>query len=98
MNFAKFLRTPFVKEHLRWLFLNNDAITGKHGTCLVVGDSMLRHIDETRMPRKFNGKVRPFPGVKISDKYSYLIPILNKKPDYIVFHVGKMMLLMLGQV
>lgn len=33
-------------------------------------------------------KVRPFPGVKIIDIYHYLIPILNKKSDYIVMHVG----------
>ena len=28
---------------------------------------MLRHIDKTRMLRKFNVKVRPFPVAKISD-------------------------------
>ena len=32
--------------------------------CLVTGDSMLGHIDETRMSRKFNAKIRPFPGAK----------------------------------
>ena len=26
VNFVKFLRTPFLKEHLRWLFLNNYKI------------------------------------------------------------------------
>ena len=67
---------------------NNDTITWKYGTCLVVGDSMLRQIDETRMSRKFNLRVRSFPRAKISDMYHYLIPILNKKPDYIVLHVG----------
>ena len=25
MNFAKFLRTPFLTEHLQWLFLKNQA-------------------------------------------------------------------------
>ena len=33
-------------------------------------------------------KVRPLPGVKIIDMYHYLIPILNKKSDYIVLHFG----------
>ena len=46
---------------------DDDSITWKHGTCLVVGDSMLWHIDKTRMSRKFNVKVRPFPVAKISD-------------------------------
>ena len=49
---------------------------------------MLRQIDETRMSRKFNLRVRSFPRAKISDMYHYLILILNKKPDYIVLHVG----------
>ena len=44
-------------------------------------------INETRMQRKFNVKVRPVPGAKICDMYHYLIPILNKKPDYIILHV-----------
>ena len=34
------------------------------GTCLVTGDSMLGHIDETRMCRKFKEKFRPFLGGK----------------------------------
>ena len=33
-------------------------------TCLVTGDSMLSYIDETRMSRKFNVKVRSFPGAE----------------------------------
>ena len=67
---------------------NNDTITWKHGTCLVVGDSILWHIDETYLPRKFNVKEIPSPGAKISDMYNYLIPTLNKKADYIVLHIG----------
>ena len=38
--------------------------TWPKGTCLVTEDSMLGHIDETRMSRKFKVKVRPFPGAK----------------------------------
>ena len=34
------------------------------GTCLVTGDFILGHIDETRMSSKFKVKVRPFPGAK----------------------------------
>ena len=67
---------------------NNDTITWKHGACLVGGDSVLGHIDETRMSRKFNVKVTPCPGAKISVMYHNLIPVLNKKPDCIILHVG----------
>ena len=27
VNFAKFLRTPFLTEHLRWLLLNNYSLS-----------------------------------------------------------------------
>ena len=44
--------------------------------------------DETRMSRKFNVKVRSFPGVKIDDMFYYLVPLLEKNPDYVTVHVG----------
>ena len=49
---------------------------------------MLSYIDETRMSRKFNVKVRLFPGVKIDDMFYYLVPLLEKNPDYVTVHVG----------
>ena len=48
------------------------------GTCIVKGDSMLGHIDETRMSRKFKVKVRPFPGAKTEDIFHYFVPLLKK--------------------
>ena len=56
------------------------------GICLVMGDSMLGHIDETRMSRKFKLKVRPFPGAKTEDMFHYLVPLLEKMP--VIHHVG----------
>ena len=41
---------------------NNDTITWKHVTCLVVGDSMLQHIDETRITARKVSKYRVFSG------------------------------------
>ena len=62
--------------------------TWPKGTCLVTGDSMLGHIDETRMSRKFKVKVRPFPGAKTEEMFHYLVPFLEKMPDYVILHVG----------
>ena len=62
--------------------------TWPKGTCLVAEDSMLGHIDETRMSRKFKVKVRPFPGAKIEEMFHYLVPLLEKMPDYVILHVG----------
>ena len=49
---------------------------------------MLRHIDETRMSRKFKVKVRPFPGAKTEDMFHCLVPLLEEMPDYVILHVG----------
>ena len=51
------------------------------GTCLVAGDSMSSYIDETLMSRKFNAKVRSFPGAETDDMFYYLVPLLKKNPD-----------------
>ena len=49
---------------------------------------MLGHIDKTRMSRKFKVKVRPFSGAKTEDMFHYLVPLLEKMPDYVTLHVG----------
>ena len=33
-------------------------------------------------------KVRFFPGAKIKDMYHYAIPLLEKKPENIILHLG----------
>ena len=58
------------------------------GTCLIAGDPMVEGIDERRMSSKRLVKVRKFPGATISDMYHYLIPLLEKKPDHVILHVG----------
>ena len=62
--------------------------TWPKGTCLVTGDSVLGHIDGTRMSRKFKVKVRPFPGAKTEEMFHCLVPLLEKMPDYVILHVG----------
>ena len=57
-----------------------------HGTTLIVGDSMLGGIEETRMgPRR---KVRSFPGATIADLREYIVPLLRKKPSRLIAHIG----------
>ena len=51
-------------------------------------DSMLSCIDGTRMSKKFNIKVRLFPGAKTDDMFHYLVPLLEKDPEYVILHVG----------
>ena len=62
--------------------------TWPKATCLVMGDSVLGHTDETRMSRKFKVKVRPFSGEKTEDMFHCFVPLLEKMLDYTILHVG----------
>lgn len=57
----------------------------KNGTTLIVGDSMLYGLEENKIN---NSKIRVFPGSSIEDMYYNLTPLLRKKPDTVVLHVG----------
>ena len=51
-------------------------------------DSILSQIREDKLYKKVTIKVRYFPGAKFEDFYHYAIPLINKKPDRIVLHMG----------
>ena len=53
---------------------------------MIAGDSILNGMMEKRMGN--NVKVRTFPGARIIDMASYLIPLLEKIPDHIILHVS----------
>ena len=55
---------------------------------MIVGSSILNGIDENRLNKKRNVKVRAFPGAYIDDLYDYLLPLLKKIPSYIILHIG----------
>ena len=74
---------------------NNDETPSnfKHawpaGTCLIVGDSILTGIDEKRLSRNNQVvKVRDFRGATIDDLKHHLVPLLKKKPEHIILHIG----------
>ena len=50
---------------------------------------MVEGIDERRISSKRVVKVRKFPEAIISDIYHCLIPLLEKKLDHVVLHVGE---------
>ena len=49
---------------------------------------MMNQIDENRLSKKFNVKVRCFSECLVNDMYDYLAPLLKKEPDYVILHVG----------
>ena len=58
----------------------------KPHTTLIAGDSLLNGIQEGRIKR--NTKVRVFPGATIEDMYYYITPLLKRKPENIILHIG----------
>ena len=56
------------------------------GTYLIIGDSLLSGVEESRLGKKI--KIRCHPGACINDIYSYAVPLLGKKPDGIILMVG----------
>ena len=67
--------------------INNEVHPWPQDTTLIVGDSILCGIDETKLERYY-AKVRAFKGARIDDMYDYLKPLLAKKPSTIILHVG----------
>ena len=43
---------------------------------------------ESKISFRRNIKVRVFLGIRIQDLYHYLVPLLRKRPDKIILHVG----------
>ena len=57
-------------------------------TVLITGDSILNNLQENRLNRNFNVKVRCFPGADIDDMFDFITPLLKKAPRYIILHIG----------
>ena len=57
-------------------------------TVLIAGSSMFNQIDETRMSRKYNVKVRANNGATARYMVDHLNAYLRKKPDHLILHVG----------
>ena len=67
--------------------VKNNIITWPENTTLITGSSIICGLVENRL-RKFNSKVRSFPGACVDDMYDYLLPLLKKKPTNIIIHIG----------
>ena len=69
------------------LELNNAVAAWNKGTTLIVGDSTLSGLKESKMSQKRLIKVRTFPAATIQDMKFFVVPHFKKKPDNII-HVG----------
>lgn len=83
-----------VEETIDFDVKENDKVVSESnvcwnsGTTLITGDSMLVGIDEKGISPNNDVKVRSFPGAKVEDMTDYIKPLLKKRPDRIILHVG----------
>ena len=59
-----------------WFTSISGSEVWKKGTVLIVGDSIVSGLRESKMSFRRNIKVRFFPGARIQDIYYYLVPLL----------------------
>lgn len=65
----------------------NQSFPWSNGTTLVIGDSILQGLEEYKLKR-YNMKIRSFPGCVVDDLYDYVKPLLKKNPTNIIIHCG----------
>ena len=66
-----------------------EAYQWPKGTVAVIGDSMASGLKEELLPNKKHlVKVRCCRGATVEDMFDYIKPILKRKPDDVVLHVG----------
>ena len=91
VNFS--ITTSFNSTKKMLSFNDKDKVINKKkkwpsNTILLTGDSILNNIEESKLSKKFNVKVRSFHGTDICDMYDYIAPLLRKDPAYIILHIG----------
>ena len=90
-NTKQFSDQQAKKENINEAEETNKEFHWPSGTCAIVGDSMVNGIDEKRLQKHGNVKVFYFSGARINDMNHHLMPIITKRPDYLILHVGTMM-------
>ena len=76
------------KENINETAETNKESNWSSGTCAIVNDSMVNGIDEKKLQKHGNVKVFYFSSARINDMNRHLIPIISKRPDYLILHVG----------
>ena len=87
-NTKQFCDPQARKENLNETAEINKEFHWPSGTCAIVGDSMVNCIDEKKLQKHGNVKVFYFSGTRINDINHHLMPIVAKRPDYLISHVG----------
>ena len=67
---------------------NNNNEHAKKPVTVIAGDSIIQHIRDGSISRSNKVVVKSFPGATIGDMEDFVKPLLRKKPDNVVLHIG----------
>ena len=68
---------------------NNNTKTTEPTKVIIVGDSMIKHLNGFRMSTKETRvQIAIFPGATTLDMTDHIKPIQRKRPDKLILHVG----------
>ena len=68
---------------------NNNTKTTEPTNVIIVGDSMIKHLNGFRMSTKETRvKIATFPGATTLDMTNHIKPIQRKRPGKLILHVG----------
>ena len=80
------------QQHNGIATINSDGNENKKDDIIhsvaIIGDSMLNNIEGNGISNKGNVKVLPIPGATSYDMKDHVNPIINRKPDILILHVG----------
>ena len=67
----------------------NSCAKAHKDSVIIVGDSMIKHVNGRHISHSHSLKVRPNPGASAHDLMDYIVkPALRKKPKALVIHTG----------
>ena len=67
---------------------NNNNEHARKPVAVIAGDSIIQHIRGWSISRSNKVVVKSFPGATIEDMEDFVKPLLRKKPDNVVLHIG----------
>ena len=67
---------------------NNNNEHARKPVTVIAGDSIIQHIRGWSISRSNKVVVKSFPGASIEDMEDFVKPLLRKKPDNVVLHIG----------
>ena len=80
------------QQHSGIATINSDENENKKDdiidSVLIIGDSMLNNIEGNGISNKGNVKLLPIPGATSYDMKDHANPIINRKPDILILHIG----------